>query len=151
MRRRDRKAELLQMETERWDEFQTLIDRVPAGRMEDPTLNEDGWSVKDLLHHMGCWDLVVARDLEQIREGIYTEDGWTTEENNARFLEEGRRKDLASVLAELTAHRMHALRALAEVGEVTPKVEEHFSESAYKHVDDHLPELRRFAERRAAK
>jgi hypothetical protein len=35
---------------------------------------------------------------------------------------------------------------MAELLEVTPPVEEWVSELAYGHMDDHLPELRRFVE-----
>ena len=140
----DRKDELLRLEHERWQMFVTLIDRVPPDRMEEPTLNDDGWSVKDLLWHIGCWDSEAARELERVRRGTYTDDDYDTDEKNARFLEEGRRTDLAGVRTEWLAARKRALQEMAQLPEVTQPVEEWFSETAYKHIDDHLPELRRF-------
>lgn len=142
----DRKEELLRVERERWEEFRALIDRVPPDRMEEPTLNSDGWSVKDLLWHMGCWDGEVARELERVRLGTYVDRDYDTDEENARFLEEGRRTDLVTVRTEWLASRTRALQEMAELPEVTPPVEEWFSESAFRHMDDHLPELRRFVE-----
>jgi hypothetical protein len=63
---------------------------VPPDRLDEPTLNPDRWSMKDLLWHTGSSDTEIADQLERIRAGTYA--------------------------------------------------------SAYKHTDDHLPELRRFFE-----
>jgi len=52
----DRKEELLRIERERWIAFSDLVGRVPSDRFEEPTLNSDGWSLKDLLWHMASWD-----------------------------------------------------------------------------------------------
>lgn len=144
----DRDA-MLGLERERWTEFSALIDRVPVDRMEDPTLNDTGWSIKDLLWHMRCWDVEIAHELEQIRLGTYAEHDYGTDEKNARFLDEGRRMALVDVRTEWLAARDRALDQMAMVPEVTPPVEEWFSELAYKHTDDHLPELRDYVARLA--
>jgi hypothetical protein len=39
---------------------------------------------------------------------------------------------------------------MAALTDVPPKAEELFSETAFKHIDDHLPELHRFADRVAS-
>jgi hypothetical protein len=145
----DRKDELLRVDSERWEEFRALIDRVPLVRAEEPKLNVDGWSVKDLLWHMHCWYAVVADELEEIQAGNFEHFDWNTEENNARFLTEGRDVELATVRAALVTSRDRGRRAMAALGAVSPKAEELFSESAFKHMDDHLPELRGFVERLA--
>src|SRR5436309_6136013 len=100
-----RKAELLRMVLERWREFGALVDRIPEGRMEEPTLNPDGWSVKDLLWHMGRWYEEAARELEKVRLGTYVERDYETERLNALFLDEGRKVDLSVVRAEWVASR----------------------------------------------
>src|SRR5918996_2875361 len=143
----DPKQELLEVERAHWREFRDLVDRIPSDRMEDPTLNADGWSVKDLLWHMRCWNMVVADELEKIEAGTFEDFDWNTDENNERFLAEGRRMDPVSVQAELVVSREHAVREMAALMVVPPKAEELFSETAFKHIDDHLPELQRFAER----
>lgn len=142
----DRKQELLEMERARWGEFRDLVDRIPSDRMEDPTLNADGWSVKDLLWHVRCWNTVVADELKRIEAGTFEDFDWNTEQNNERFLVEGRGMDPLTVQAELVVSRERAVRAMAALTDV-PKAEELFSETAFKHFDDHLPELHRFAER----
>jgi hypothetical protein len=143
----DRKQELLEVERSRWREFRDLIDRIPSDRMEEPTLNAEGWSVKDLLWHMRCWNVVIADQLAKIDAGTFEDFDWNTEENNTRFLDEGRRMDPITVQAELVVSREHAVRAMAAMMEVPPRAEELFSETAFKHMDDHLPELHRYADR----
>jgi uncharacterized damage-inducible protein DinB len=143
----DRKEQLLGIERERWVAFSDLIGRVPPDRFEEPILNEDGWSVKDLLWHMASWDREAARALEQVRLGTYEDGDWGTEAKNERFLVEGRATDLATVRTEWLAARKRVLAEMATAPEVTTAVEEWFSESAYKHIEDHAPELTRFVER----
>jgi hypothetical protein len=101
----DSKQELLEVERARWREFRDLVDRIPSDRMEDPTLNADGWSVKDLLWHIRCSNAVLADELEKIEAGTFEDFDWKTEENNERFLAEGRRMDPVSVQAELVVSR----------------------------------------------
>jgi hypothetical protein len=142
----DRKAELVDLERARWDEFRTLIERISPDRMNVPTLNADGWSVKDLLWHIRCWDDEIADQLARIRLGTYVDEEYDTDEKNARFVEEGRRTDLTTVQTEWLAARARARKEMAGVSEITPPVEEWFSELAYRHMDDHLPELRAFVD-----
>ena len=142
-----RKEELLGIERERWVAFSELVDRVPADRSEEPILDPDGWSVKDLLWHMASWNREAARALEQVRLGTYEDGDWGTEEKNERFLIEGRATDLATVRVEWLGSRERVLAEMAAAPEVTASVEEWFSESAYKHIEDHAPELSRSIER----
>jgi mycothiol maleylpyruvate isomerase-like protein len=144
------REEMLRLERDRWTEFLALIDRIPAERMEGPTLNDMGWSIKDLLWHMRCWDVEIAHELERIRLGTYSDHDYDTDEKNARFLQEGRSKDLAQVRADWLSARDRALEQMAMIPEVTAPVEEWFSEHAYKHMDDHLPELQDYVGRLAA-
>jgi uncharacterized damage-inducible protein DinB len=61
--------ELLRVERDRWDEFDRLIQAVPSERLDEQTMNPDGWSVKDLLWHMGSWDAEIADQLEGSEPG----------------------------------------------------------------------------------
>jgi hypothetical protein len=142
----DRREELMDLERARWGEFRALVERIPPDRMNEPSLNADGWSVKDLLWHIRCWDGEIGDQLERIRLGTYVDEDYDTDEKNARFVDEGRRTDLATVRTEWLAARARALGEMAGLSEITPPVEEWFSELAYKHIDDHLTELRRFAD-----
>ena len=81
----------------------------------------------------------------RIRAGEF-DDGfnWETEENNARFLETGRSIPFSESLSALERSRTEVIDAMEQLEEVPPRALELFSEPAYRHVDDHLPELRRF-------
>jgi len=142
----DRREELIGLERARWTEFQALLDEVSPSRMEETTLNSDGWSVRDLVWHMRCWDAEIGGELAQIRLGTYVDHEYDTDEVNARFLDEGRRVEPTTTRTEWLAARERALGEMARLFEITPPVEEWFSELAYRHMDDHLPELRRFVE-----
>jgi hypothetical protein len=82
--------------------------------------------------------------LERIRTGTY--DGWgqaaSVDELNARFLEEGRRVDLATAKSELYAARNRALMEWAALPKVTTEAEEWFRESGSEHYQEHLDDLR---------
>jgi len=138
---------LLRIDEERWAEFTALLEAVPSDRREEPTLNADGWSVRDLLWHVRCWNTVIAEQLEAIGAGTFVGPfDWNTDANNERSLAEGRGVDAGTAWRELVVSRDRSRSAFAALNEVTPEAEELFSETAYKHLDDHLPELRRFAE-----
>jgi hypothetical protein len=95
---------------------------------------------------MGSWDAEIADQLERIRAGTYAGHRWDEDPMNARFLEEGRRADVRSA-RELCSRARERVRSEMDLHpDLTASVEELFSESAYRHMDDHLPELRRFVE-----
>jgi hypothetical protein len=137
-----RKEELIEMEETRWGELHELLDGLTPEEMEMQGMTADGWSVKDLLWHLGCWSAESAHEIERVRLGTYVERDYDTDELNARFLEEGRRNDLATAKAEMVAARNRTLEEWARIEEVTAPAEEWFYESGPEHLDDHLPELR---------
>jgi hypothetical protein len=141
------RAGLVDAEHERWTQLQELLRDMPAGRTEEPVVNDDGWSVRDVVWHLACWNDVVATQLEAIHAGTFDEGfDWETEENNARFLSSGHSIAYADALTSLRESRARVIRAMEELEEVTPRALELFSEPARNHVDDHLPELRHFLE-----
>lgn len=143
----DRVEELLQQETVAWEELSSLVARLTPEQLEQPGMNEEGWSVKDLLWHYGCWSARTVREIERIREGTY--DGYHDETDalNAEFLAEGRRCDLGTVKAEWVSARQMARQAIASLPEASAEAEDWFEESGPVHYRDHLRELRPWAER----
>ena len=76
---------------------------------------------------------------------------WNTEENNAMFLTEGRSVSVEDTISALAASRQRSIDAMRSLPDELPaRAGELFSESAYRHLDDHLPELTDFAEGRTA-
>jgi hypothetical protein len=139
-----RREDLLRSEDQGWADLRSLLDALSPQQMLEPGLTPEGWSVKDLLWHLGAWSAEAGIMLERIRTGTY--DGWgqaaSVDELNARFLEEGRRVDLATAKSELYAARNRALMEFAALPEVTPEAEEWFRESGPEHYQEHLDDLR---------
>jgi hypothetical protein len=139
------REELLAVELERWASLTELLDLVPESRTSEPSLNDDGWSVRDLVWHLACWNGFVSDRLEEIRLGTFDDDfDWRTDENNATFLAAGRSVTFPESLVRLEGSRREVILSMERLPAVTERAIELFSEPAYQHVDDHLPELRRF-------
>ena len=74
---------MLYVERVRWDQLQRLLCEIPVDRFDEPTLNPDGWSVRDLVWHLARWNEVIAEQLELMNMGTFDEGfDWNTEENN---------------------------------------------------------------------
>lgn len=143
----DQRDRLLQQEDEGWAELRALVDPLSSAQLEAPGLNDEGWTVKDLLFHLSCWWAEAARHLERIRLGTYAEEDVAEDDMNARFLEEGRTLDASDVQAQLLAARSRALQELGALGELTAPAVEWFEESGPLHYREHLRDLRSWAER----
>jgi hypothetical protein len=139
------REDLLELERTRWTLLKRLLGTVPSSRTDESSLTAEGWSVHDLVWHLASWNDVVATQLESMRAGTFDEGfHWNTDVNNALFLASGRSVAYAETLSALEDSRARVVRAMEQLGEVSPRAVELFSEPAYMHVDDHLPELRRF-------
>ena len=139
------REDLLELERTRWSLLRQLLGAVPTSRADEPSLTPEGWSVRDLVWHLARWNDVVATQLESMRAGTFDEGfDWNTDVNNAQFLASGRSVSYADTMSELEDSRVRVIRAMEQLDEVSPRAVELFSEPAYMHVDDHLPELRRF-------
>jgi hypothetical protein len=139
------REELMELEYERWTLLRQLLDEVPSSRTDERSLTPEGWTVRDLVWHLASWDDVVATQLESMKVGTFDEGfDWNTDENNARFLTSGQMITYAEAMLALEVSRTRVRRAMEELEEVSRRSVELFSEPAYMHVDDHLPELRRF-------
>jgi hypothetical protein len=144
-----RREDLFRSEDRGWNELHSQLETVSRQQMLEPGLTPEGWSVKDLLWHLGAWWAKAGVMLERIRVGTYegAGQGSSVDELNARFLEEGRRLDLATVTTELYAARNHALVEFAALPEVTPEAEEWFRESGPEHYDEHRDDLRTWVDK----
>ncbi|MEJ7802932.1 MAG: maleylpyruvate isomerase N-terminal domain-containing protein [Candidatus Limnocylindria bacterium] len=77
----------LALERHCWDELSDLIDTLSAEQVVRPGYFPDGWSVKDMLGHIGTWMAEAGMVLEQIRFGTYGDAEIDIDALNARFLE----------------------------------------------------------------
>ena len=142
-----KKTQMIEAEHERHEELEALLAKLSMEQILEPGINGDGWSVKDMLWHLGAWSAESANALERIGLGTYAPLDRDTDELNADFMAAGKDLDLETVKAEWLSARSRARANWDAIEEITPEAEEWFYESGAEHMDDHLPELRDWVEK----
>ena len=142
--------DLRKAEDEGWHELHALIDSVPPDAVEQPGYFEEGWSVKDLLAHIGAWLAQAGVALEQIGSGTYRADDIDVDALNGRYLETLRALPFEVVRAQADASRTRMLIASAAVGDDNDDAAFWVRKAGPGHYAEHLPRLREWvAELRA--
>jgi len=136
------KRELLRAEDAGWSELIGLIESPSPAEIEQPGYFPEGWSVKDLMAHIGSWQAEAGQILQQIRMGTYRGRPVDVDAMNQQFYEANKDLPLPVVRAEAWAARNRMLAEWAELTEITPDAEDWFRESGPEHYDEHLPRLR---------
>ena len=143
---------LLAEEDAGWRELHATFDTVPAERFEEPGVNAEGWSPKDLMFHVGAWCAECGVQLERIAVGTYDMpdplEDQTVDQMNLAWLETSRTLDPPTVLAEFHAARARMMQAWQALDQVTADAWEWFEESGPLHYAEHLRELRGWLEGR---
>jgi Mycothiol maleylpyruvate isomerase N-terminal domain len=135
------RTDITARERQAYEAFQALCDAIPAERAEDPVLR-DGWSLRDVLHHIAFWWDDLEGAMEAIRTGVAREQR-DTDTENARALAEGRSRSFAEVRAGYEGSRKHLLAVWARAPE-DPHAEEVFVWETVEHYQEHEPALRDF-------
>src|SRR4051794_5289335 len=108
-------TELRKAEDAGWRELHALIASLPARCVEEPGYFEEGWSVKDLLAHVGAWLAQAGVALEQVAAGRYRAADIDVDALNGRYLETLRGLPFDVVRAQADAARTRMLIASAAV------------------------------------
>jgi hypothetical protein len=145
------KRELLAAEDAGWVELNGLIESLTPAQMEEPGYFSEGWSVKDLMAHIGSWQAEAGQILEQIRMGTFRDDPVDVDKLNAFFYEANHDLPLSVVRAEMFSSRNRMLSEWSKLPEVTPKAEEWFVESGPEHYAEHLERLREWVQELGAR
>jgi len=137
------KAELLQLDEERWEQFSGLLEKIPD--WEQPGIADD-WSVKDLLAHAAAWHACTTDRLEAYRmTGELPQPPADIDAFNARVCEEN--KDLSlhdvKVMSGASRHRFREEVALLSEDDAT-KLERMIVGNAHGHYDEHIDQLERY-------
>jgi len=147
------KRDLFAMEDAGWLELEAPLARLTPGQFEEvgyyppgPEGGGDGWSVKDLLAHLGCWHAVAGQNLERIRMGTYQRERHDVEAMNREFYEANRDLPLSTVRAELWSARNRLLQEFDLLQEPDQTAEEWFVESGSDHYAEHLSRLQRWTQ-----
>jgi hypothetical protein len=138
----DRRRELFDREDAAWAELHEALDAFGPEQLQSSTLNEEGWSPKDVMFHIGAWLAEAGWQLERMSAGTFVEPELDIDELNARWLEVSKGVDVETAKAELMSSRTRLLQALEDLPEITPQAQEWFEETGDVHYLEHLPELR---------
>jgi hypothetical protein len=137
------RAEHERREAEGWAAFEDALSRVPDDRLTAPGVLE-GWTVKEMLHHVTGWIRECIVYLERMREGTFVDpedtDEWV-DARNAAFADEARVMDIAAVRAGLDAAREAILLSWRDLPEIDAAAVEWFGGETYEHYEEHLPDL----------
>jgi hypothetical protein len=131
-----------------WRALHATLRRIPADRMEEPTVTPEGWSPKDVTFHVAAWLAEAAMSLRRMRAGTFdpAEDPTreAIERMNAEWFAASRELDVPTVRVELEAARSELRLAWGELPEMTPDAWSWFDESGARHYADHARDLRRW-------
>jgi hypothetical protein len=103
---------------------------------------EPGWSVGDLVGHLGTWLAEAEVQLERIRAGTYEGHDVDIDDLNATFLEAMRDQPWEVSWVQANAGRTRMLQAWSEVGGHGDEVAWWVRKSGPEHYAEHLPRLR---------
>ncbi len=136
------RRDLVDAEEAGWVELMDLVSSVAHEQLDEPGYTEDGWSVKDLIAHIGAWHAEAANVLEQMRHGTYERKRWDVDALNRQFHQANKNLTASAVMAECAASRYRMLVEWNALSEITPEAEEWFRESGPGHYAEHVPRLR---------
>jgi hypothetical protein len=139
------KRELLAQEDVGWASFIGVVESLFPEKIERPGYSPEGWSVKDLMAHIGCWEAEAGWMLERIRYGTYHDEPIDVDALNREFYEANKDLPPSIVRAEMWAARTRMLIEWNALPQITPPAEEWFRESGPAHYDEHLGRLREWA------
>ena len=136
------KRELTTAEDAAWATFLQTVESLNEEQlMEVGYYPDDGWSVKDLIGHVGFWMSEAANMLEQMRFGTYVPGTADADTLNKESYEANRDVPLSIVRAESFAAHTRMLQELDALPELDTEAEEWFTESADRHYAEHQPRL----------
>ncbi|HEX6031003.1 MAG TPA: ClbS/DfsB family four-helix bundle protein [Tepidiformaceae bacterium] len=136
----------------RWD---AALDRVPRERMLEPAF-EGGWSLKDVIAHVGAWERVATLRLERgLGRGATLDsfEGAPLDERNQRYYEAHRGHELEDVIngeLEAWAQLVSTVEALQEADLHDPSrlglqadgiPWEMIAGNAHEHFDEHIAQI----------
>jgi hypothetical protein len=135
-------AGLLAAEEAGWAEIHHLVDSLPPVQAEAPGYFPEGWSVKDLIGHLGSWLAEAGIALERIQVGTYRLGELDIDAKNDEFLDALRTLTLRESHAMAEAARARMLRTLGSLPSVSEDASWWIHKAGPAHYDDHLPRLR---------
>ena len=137
-----------QAEERGWTAFMDLLERVPADAgLDAPGYYREGWSVKDVVAHVGTWLAEAGVAIERIRNGTYAASEIDIDALNAQFLAAMRDVPFDIVRLQAWSARTMLRRQYFSLP-VDPPAEATWwvRKSGPEHYDQHLPRLREWVD-----
>lgn len=139
-------AEVLAAEDAGWAELRELIDRLTPEQLVQPGYYREGWSVKDLLAHVGTWLAEAGMMLERVAAGTYRHGELDVDAVNERTRVAMRDIAFPVVTAQASAARTRMRHALVELRGPSADATWWIRKAGPDHYAEHLPRLREWAE-----
>jgi hypothetical protein len=125
-----------------WHEFHSLVDLLTLDEVNEAGYFAEGWSVRDLVGHVGAWLAEASQFFEQMAVGTYVEGELDVDAANARFLELMRGLSFETVHTQAWAARWWMLHVWSKLPEPTPANNRWLATAGGEHYAEHLPRLR---------
>ena len=135
-------TELLERERSEWREIEDLVGALSEEQIERPGYFAEGWSVKDLLGHLGSWLAEAGVALERMHGSTYRPGELDVDAMNEEFLQALRRLSWRETKAQAGSARTRMLGSLRTLPEITGDAAGWVDKAGPEHYEEHLPRLR---------
>ncbi len=133
---------LLDADDEGWNELDHLFDSLRPDQALRPAYFTEGWSVKDLIGHLGSWLAEACVALTTLGTGTYRPSELNIEAKNDEFLEALRPLPLLEARAQAQSAHTRMLQEMGKLPELSPEAVEWIEKGGARHYAEHLPRLR---------
>jgi hypothetical protein len=135
-------SELLERERAEWREIEDLVGRLTVQQVEQPGYFPEGWSVKDVVGHLGSWLAEAGVALERMHGATYRPGELDIDAMNQEFLEALRPLTWRETIAQAESARSRMLGSLRTLPEMNRDAAEWVDKAGPEHYEEHLPRLR---------
>jgi len=133
--------DLIHAEDAGWARLHALVDTLSPEEGDRPGYYPEGWSVTDLLGHVGSWLAAGGSVLERIHAGTYRDEEVDVDEWNERFLIAMKGVSFEDARTQSLISRARMLQAWTELGDLTPEAAFWIDKAGAAHYAEHLPRL----------
>ena len=128
-----------------WHDIHSLVDALTPEELLKPGYYPEGWTVRDLMAHLGAWLAEGGIQLEQINSGTYREGELDIEEANQRFSELTRGVPFDIVYVQAWAARWRMLGVWRDLSDMSEAAVRWLGKVGARHYDEHLPRLQEWS------
>lgn len=139
------REELLRDEETAWHTFVAEVGRVPE-HVRGVEGVVPGWSVNDLVYHVGRWARVGADKLELLREGHAAEEDDDWEPMNRAWAQESKSLSYGDAMTSAMEERERTRELLLGMPTIDQEAASWFKEETTDHYLEHALEIARFAD-----